>query len=55
MEMKFFRAILNKTKKDKIESTNVRLEVWVDEIKNDIQNNSNMLWTCDSDEKIENI
>jgi hypothetical protein len=33
MEMKFLRAILNKTKKDWIRNTNIRLELGVDEIK----------------------
>jgi hypothetical protein len=37
MEMKFLRAILNKTKKDRIRNTNIRLELGVVEIKNDIK------------------
>jgi len=36
MKMKFLRAILNKRKKDRIRNTNIRLELGVDEIKNDI-------------------
>ena len=35
MEMKFLRAILNKTNKDKIKNTNIRLELGVNEIKKD--------------------
>ena len=35
--MKFLRAILNKTKRDRIRNINIRLELGVDEIKNDIQ------------------
>ena len=37
MEMTFLRAILNKTKNDRIRNTNVRLELRVDDIKNGIQ------------------
>ena len=37
LEMKFLRAILNKTKKDRIRNINKRLELGVDETKNDIQ------------------
>jgi hypothetical protein len=33
MEMKFFRAILNKTNKNMIRNTNIRLELGLDEIK----------------------
>ena len=32
MEMKFLRVILNKTEKDRIRNTNIRLELGVDEI-----------------------
>ena len=39
MEMKFLRAILNRTKKEKIRNANIRLELDVDEIKNGIQKN----------------
>ena len=41
--MKFFRAILNKTKKNRIRNTNIRLELGVDEIKNGIQK-SRLRW-----------
>ena len=34
MEMKLLRAILNKTKKDRIRNTNIGLELGMDEIKN---------------------
>ena len=37
------RAILNKTKKDKIISTNIRLELEMDKIKNDIHK-SRLIW-----------
>ena len=42
MEMKFFREILNKTK-DVIRNTNIRLELGVDEMKNDNQK-SRLRW-----------
>ena len=37
MGKNFFRAIWNKTKNDRIRNTNIRLELGVDQIKNDIQ------------------
>ena len=37
MEMEFLKPVLNKTKMDRIRNTKVRLELGVDEIKNDIQ------------------
>ena len=40
--MKFFRAILNKTKKNRIINTNIILVLGVDEIKNYIQNSCKM-------------
>ena len=43
MEMKSSRAILNKTMKDRIRNSNVRLELEVDEIKNGIQK-SRLRW-----------
>ena len=47
--MNFLRVILNKIKKDRIRNTNMRLELVVDEIKNDIQKSIiNMAWTCDA-------
>ena len=41
--MTFLRAILNKTKEDKIRDTDIRLELGVDEIKNNIQK-SGLKW-----------
>ena len=38
MEMIFLRAILNNTKKDRIRNTDIRLELGVDGMKNDIPN-----------------
>ena len=38
MEMKFFMTILNKTKKDRIKNTNIRLQLGVDEIKMTLKN-----------------
>ena len=43
MEMKFLRVILNKTNKDRIRNTNIRLELGVDEINNDIEK-SRLRW-----------
>ena len=37
MEMKFLRAISNKTKKGRIRNASIRLELEVDKIKKDIQ------------------
>ena len=37
MEKKFLRAILSKTTKDRIRNINIKLELRVDEIKNDTQ------------------
>jgi hypothetical protein len=37
MQMKFLTAILNKMKEDKIRNTDIRLELGVDEVKNDNQ------------------
>ena len=41
--IEIFRAILNKTKEDVIRNTNIRLELGVDEIYNDIQK-SRLRW-----------
>ena len=43
MEVKFLRTILNKTNKDRIIYTNIRLELGVNEIKKDIQK-SRLKW-----------
>ena len=45
MEMKFFRAILNRTK-DRIRNTNIKLELGVNEMKNPIQK-SRLRWFGD--------
>ena len=37
MKIQFLRAILNKTKNDRIRNSNIRLKLGMDEIKNDIQ------------------
>ena len=36
MEIKFFSSIINKTKKDRVKNTNIRLDLGADEIKNGI-------------------
>ena len=43
VELKFSRVILNKTKKNRIRNTNLRFELRVDEIKNDIKK-SRLSW-----------
>ena len=54
MKMKFLRAILNKTEKGRIRNTNIRLELEVDEIKNDIRKNRvRLVWTCNADRRRE--
>ena len=42
-KLNFLRAILNKTKKNRIRSTNIILQLGVDEIKKDIQK-SRLRW-----------
>jgi hypothetical protein len=45
MQMTFLRAILNKTK-DMIINTNIRLDLGVDEIKNNIQKSRYVIFGC---------
>ena len=55
MDMKFFRAILNKTK-NRIKNVNIRLELGVDEIKKwHSKEQIKMVWTCDTGERREDI
>ena len=54
MEMKFLRAILNKTKKNRIRNINIRLELGMDEIKNDIQK-IRLSWFGHADERRDDI
>ena len=53
VEIKFLRAVLNKTMKDRIRNTNIRLKLGVVEIKNDIQEQIKLAWTCDTNERRE--
>jgi hypothetical protein len=54
MQVKFLTAILNKTKRHRIRNINIRLELGVDEMKNDIQKSSfKIVWTRDADERRE--
>ena len=50
--MKFLRVVLNKTKEERLRNTNIRLELGVGEIKNDIlKKQIKMVWTCDVDDR----